>query len=193
MLPYGQTVAITASRDLGPDATGQIELGMARLLSTPRSEIRFGGARGGDTIALRAAREIIRSRTSREPQARPTLVVFVPSSLADQPREAIRAIEECADRVCELGLPVGMSVSYHRRNRMMLDGGVVQARRRVGPGGLSDQLIPTIRLPADALMVFWNGGPGGTAYTICYAEKRGIQFAIVRIRGLGDRASGADA
>ena len=100
MLNESEIVVITASRELEPGAAYYIDLAIAELLEEPREELRFGGARGGDTIALRAA------YAARGEYTTPLLSVYVPSLVTDQPASAQDAIRECADAVFELGQPV---------------------------------------------------------------------------------------
>ncbi|HEY5657686.1 MAG TPA: hypothetical protein VIY27_07835 [Myxococcota bacterium] len=164
MLEDSSIIAVTASRDLCVGDDVLIELAIAELVRSPQSrqEIRFGGARGGDSIALRAAHDLLGNDSNT------LLSVYVPSRLADQPVEARLTIEACADHVVELGLPVGRRTSYHARNRAMLE-----------PLEVRGVSYPA----ADGLIAFWNGRGGGTSYTIAQAESRRVPVVVV---GLGE-------
>jgi hypothetical protein len=91
-------------RELSEESVPDVELAMADELALNPSEIRFGGARGSDTVALEA---ICGSH--------PRLSVFVPFSLNDQPVEAAEAARRCATHIVELHLPKSRS-SFLRRN-----------------------------------------------------------------------------
>lgn len=74
--------------------------------------ILFGGARGGDTIALIAAAKIF-------PKA--NLWVIVPRRLVDQPEEAVKAISNHADKVIEMEREdFPRASSYWARNDLLV-------------------------------------------------------------------------
>ncbi|WP_239341709.1 hypothetical protein [Frankia sp. CiP3] len=95
-----------------------VELFGAYLLPFARSDVRFyvGGASGIDTLAL--------SWLAENSQA--TLSVVVPCTVAQQPVEAVVAIERWASQgrlaeVVELRAPSLGTVAYHARNLWMVD------------------------------------------------------------------------
>lgn len=113
-LPAGARIAITANRNLTSEDEETIARTMRDLCATKPAELIFGGARGGDTVALRAAK--------RYREAGTRLVVIVAGTVAQQPRLAAQAIRECADEVVELGLPI-TAASLKLRNAAMVDRG----------------------------------------------------------------------
>jgi uncharacterized phage-like protein YoqJ len=113
-------------------------------------EIIFGGARGVDTVALRCASEL-----KKQLNKAVTLTVIVPFRIDDQPKEAIKAIQECADKVVELGLPRS-KFGFLKRNKKMVES-------------------------ADRVLAFWDGKDGGTGNTIDLAKKLKKEVTIVRI------------
>jgi hypothetical protein len=139
-------VAVSGIRDLSPQSYADVELAIIEEMIDV-DEMRFGGALGVDTVALRVACELADVET--------TLVVIVPCSAADQPREAREAFA-CASRIVELGLPRSRG-AYLRRNDVLLDG-------------------------ADKLIAFTDGrATGGTAYTIERATRAGLDVRIVPV------------
>ncbi len=110
----GWRVAISGLRDLHPEDEAKVEEAILALAQARPSLVILGGARGTDTLALRA---LLASGLHQH------LLVMVPGTLADQPSEARDAIEENRARleVRELGLSVSDKRSYLARNRAMLD------------------------------------------------------------------------
>jgi len=150
MIPDSPVLTISGIRDIATADVAIIEMEMASLLSRPRAEIRFGGARGTDTVALHAACCMNVQHTR--------LAVVVPSTVDQQPREAREVIRCCATTVQEMGLSPRDPRSYHARNLRMLE----------GSGGL---------------LAFWDGGPGGTAFTIQAADRMKLPIEVVRLTG----------
>ena len=85
---------------------------MTRLLQDSRTEIRFGGARGTDTVALTAAGHKALSGV--------TLTVVVPGTVVQQPAAAQEAIRSYAGQIVEMRLPLSDKSSYQRRNIAMI-------------------------------------------------------------------------
>lgn len=77
----------------------------------------FGGARGVDTVALRAA-WLARGGPDGMPLTR--FVVVVPGTVEQQPRGTQATTRECADEVIELRMPLHQPGSFHKRNERML-------------------------------------------------------------------------
>ena len=147
--------AISGIRDIHPSDECIVELEIAELLSSDVDNqieaLVFGGARGVDTTALAAA------CIARGCNSTPKLIVIVPSHVQDQPYAAQEYIQECADEIVELHLPVGRASSYQQRNIAMLE-------------------------RADALLAFWDGSSGGTNNAITAARRLGIPVSVVTVR-----------
>lgn len=150
------TVAITANRKLAPQDYDDIFEEMSFLITSPNIEaIYFGGAVGGDTVALKSCLDIVCL-------TRPRLIVVVPNRLQDQPRET-HAVSRRADEIIELGMPITSADgwrAYKARNEYMVD-------------------------HADHLVAFWNKStkPSGTGSCISYAYKVGKTVKIIEITG----------
>jgi hypothetical protein len=110
----GLKVAVSGSRQPNPEDESEIEKTIRTVVARQRSSAMiFGGARGTDTVALRAA------RAGRGRAKTPRLVVIVPGTAKEQPSAARACIAQCADEVIELGLPL-RAPSFLRRNAEML-------------------------------------------------------------------------
>lgn len=111
-------VTISGIRDLDPDCDQDVINGIGALFrhrGPGLTELRFGGARGTDTLALRAA------HTYRGDRSTPRLVVYLPCTRGVAPREA-RSSLSLADEVIEMGGNPGDKGSYLRRNVRMTAG-----------------------------------------------------------------------
>jgi len=108
LLPNTSRVAISGVRDLSTDDTALVKTTIARLLSTPHTELRFGGARGTDTIALTTAGRLAVPNV--------LLTVIVPGIVSQQPVDAQEAIRRYAQRVIEMKLVLSDKRSYQQRN-----------------------------------------------------------------------------
>ena len=98
-----RVVGVTGHRHIAAED----EATVARVVAEyPACSWRFGGAAGVDTAALRAARKAGLS----------WLEVIVPGTVAQQPAEARKAIEECADAVVEMHGDLSRRETYARRN-----------------------------------------------------------------------------
>lgn len=155
-------VAITANRNLTrADEVVIHETMMSLAFDVQPGEIIFGGARGGDTVALLAVRKRFRGHGTHAVH-RARLVVIVPDTIAAQTSEAQWAIRECADEVIELRSRITRDdgwAAYHRRNEAMVD----RATHVVG---------------------FWNGDHrSGTWSCIAYARRMGRPVWVVPIVG----------
>jgi len=139
-------VSITGHRDLSPKDLRLVQRGLQALVNNKTIDaIYFGGAKGTDTEALKAA---VGFRTG----TRPHLVVVVPDTVDAQPwgtREWTRK----ADEVIELRNPITQDdkfKSYRLRNQYLVD-------------------ICTF------LVAFWNGDyKSGTGQAVRMAEKDGL-------------------
>ena len=112
-------VAITANRNLTREDEWTIRRSMRGLNELRPDEIIFGGARGGDTVAL-----ITAATEGRHVDTR--LVVIVPCRVSDQPYDAQEAIRRYADEVIELGLRITRDdnwAAFKKRNCAMNDRG----------------------------------------------------------------------
>lgn len=151
-----RTIAITANRLLVPEDHDVIFREMTELITLPEIEaIYFGGALGGDTVALKACLDICCLN-------RPKLIVVVPNRLSDQP-VGTHQLSRRADQIIELGQPITMADgwrAYKARNEYMVD-------------------------HATEVVAFWNKstGPSGTASCIQYALKTNKPCRIVQILG----------
>jgi len=142
-------LVVSGIRDLAPESIPDVEMGILEHLPF-FDEVRFGGARGVDTVALRAAHDVTEGLES------PVLIVYAPATLKDLPKEGRTEAERSADRIVELGGHPAHKDSYLKRNLAMLNG-------------------------ASRLLAFWDGGTGGTAFTIREAEKRGIPVTVIAV------------
>jgi len=118
-------VGITASRRFKSIDSQLIDSKILDLVIAPNvNEIVFGGAKGGDTIALKAA--LLHRAGLYRPGAKPSipkLVVIVPDVVRSQPPETW-AITERADEVVELHLPIIKDdgwLAYRKRNEAIVD------------------------------------------------------------------------
>jgi hypothetical protein len=107
-------VTFTAIREISPDMVEEVEMAVLDVIAAGATALRFGGASGGDTMALEAACRV------RDAE-RAITTVFVPFRVYDQPKDARAAIELYADEVVEMNLRPGKS-AYLTRNRRMVDG-----------------------------------------------------------------------
>ena len=104
-------LAVSGIRDLDPRDVAVVEMETLEAVATLRPEsMLFGGARGSDTVALRAACDLPLRK-----------VVVVPGRLVQQPQEARAVAQRCADEVEELGLDLRNKGSFLERNDWMLD------------------------------------------------------------------------
>lgn len=149
------SVAITAHRDLADTDYDVIFNTMAELLSTQEVDsIYFGGASGGDTVALQSCLDI-------SCMNKPRLIVVLPAKLENQHPQTW-PISKRANQLIELGLPITKSdgwKAYHIRDRYMVD-------------------------HAEKTIAFWDGiKKGGTFNTKKYAEDTKKIVASIPIIG----------
>ncbi|HVU02303.1 MAG TPA: hypothetical protein VHE30_11150 [Polyangiaceae bacterium] len=107
--------AVTGIGDLSRASERLVDEMIAVEIALGVEELRFGGARGVDTVALCSAAFRRRSRT-------PRLRVLVPASIAELSLVAAHAIEKYSDDVVELGLPVCEPATYEARDRILVAG-----------------------------------------------------------------------
>lgn len=155
MSDFDYSVAITANRLLTLNDHSTIFKKMLELvLDENVRTIYFGGAIGGDTVALKACLDAVCMN-------RPRLIVVVPCKLEHQPW-ATRDVSRQADEIIELGNPITNAdgyASYKTRNCYMVD----HAKRCVG---------------------FWSGDKkSGTWHCLNYAQTLGREVEIVTIEG----------
>lgn len=124
---------------------------MDGLVKNPSIDaIYFGGAKGGDTEALKAA---LFYRTGR----RPWLVVVVPDVVTKQPFET-RAWTHRADEVIELKNPITSDDDYEAYT-------------------IRDQYLVDV---GSLLVAFWRGNyKTGTGKTVRMAENSGLKIVRV--------------
>lgn len=156
---FGQRgLVITAHRELVEGDDLRIRKGVEDFIGFNDFDyILFGGARGGDTLALATALEL--RSTSRRPLM---LVVVVPDTLAAQPRETW-SVSEKADRVIELHHPITRENNFwalRHRNEFMIDWAYSDGR----------------------LLAFWNGEKSGTANAVFYARELGLEVSVRSIK-----------
>lgn len=150
-------VAFTGIREIDPSQAQEVEAAVLDVIAQRPSELRFGGALGADTLALKAAANLEFVSSVRIDNA-PDIerVVFVPFTVAAQPNEAQQAIRAYASRIVEMKLSAGKS-AYLVRNTAMITG-------------------------ADLVVAFTDGRVvGGTWYTMRRARELGIPVAIVPV------------
>lgn len=146
--------SITAHRELAEQDPQRIHNAMRVLVSREDLDaVYFGGARGGDTEALKAALYF------RGKNPRPWLTVVVPHTLDQQPAETHFWTKK-ADEVIELRNPITRDnhfKSYLIRDRYLVD-------------------------CASYLVAFFNGDyKTGTGATVRMAEKDGLEVHKVPI------------
>ena len=104
-------LGVTGSRDFSLEGEKLIQEVIASYCTNPSVEaIIFGGARGADTIALRAA---LNSRKDYSPK----LVVALPVNVAYQPKDT-QVITCQADELIEMGL--SGKTMYYIRNQYIV-------------------------------------------------------------------------
>ena len=108
ILPSASRIAISGIRDFTADDATLVEKTVAQLLSTSRTELRFGGARGTDTVALVTAGRLAVPNV--------LLTVIVPSTVSQQPVDAQEVIQKYAHKVVEMKLVLSDKRSYQQRN-----------------------------------------------------------------------------
>jgi hypothetical protein len=150
-----EIASITAHRDLAPSDAAVIQGAMQTLVAHPSVDaIYFGGARGGDTIALQAALYF------RQGQ-RPWLTVVVPDRVEKQPVETHFWTRK-ADEVIELRNEITKAdyfQSFTIRDRYLVD-------------------------VATYLVAFFNDNyKTGTGKTVRMAEKDGLQVHKIKVVG----------
>lgn len=159
MRPAGQEdwkiISITAHREVSGQDQSRIRSSMKVLVENPTIDaIYFGGARGGDTIALRAAHEF---RTGE----RPWLAVVVPDTVRQQPFEAKQWFH-LADDIIELGnniTPDNKFSAYHIRNEYLVH-------------------------VATSLVAFYSGKKtSGTGRCIDFAKSHGVVVHVIPVSG----------
>jgi DNA polymerase III epsilon subunit-like protein len=141
-----QVVAVTGHRYI----TAEDGATVARVVAEyPACKWVFGGAIGVDTVALREARKAGLS----------WLEVIVPGTVAQQPPEARRAIEECADSVVEMrARNLRDSAAFMDRNKAMVHA-------------------------ASEVLAFTDGGPSGTRNAMEYARFQARPVRVVGVQG----------
>lgn len=153
-------VSITAHRNTTQDDDKIIYLAMTTLMCDPGIEaIYFGGARGGDTVSLKAAIEI-RGLWDNIPE----LVVVVPDRIEDQPRIAREWILK-ADRVIELKNPITPSDQYRSYDIR------------------NEYLVNVAQKGEGFIVAFWNSKPSGTANCVGFAKAMEVPVQVVAISG----------
>ncbi|MEU6394117.1 hypothetical protein [Streptomyces sp. NPDC046939] len=151
------TMTITGTRSTGHREstwyTGVFTHYVRPFAEDDASRFYVGGAKGIDSLAL--------SWLARNTGAEITVVV--PGTVAQQPPEARRTVDECRERIArvvELGAPELRTAAYHARNRWMVD--------------RSDMVIG---FPAEGR----PKGGSGTWQTIDYGAHRGKPRLIVPV------------
>jgi hypothetical protein len=133
-----------------------------RIAALAPKEIRFGGALGWDSLALRMADAYFLGSP-----ARPRLVVYCANRVVDLPTEAAQAVSRIGPDLVELRLVdagAAWPEALLRRNVAMLVGGRMEAGK------------PVAGAPADVLLAAWDGrSGGGTAHCRGEAVRRGIR------------------
>lgn len=138
-------VSISGHRAIGPNSKRRVWYAVQTLIENSTIKaIYFGGARGTDNEALKAALYYRKGWF-------PRLIVVLPDTIEQQPAETHQWIRR-ADEVIELKQPITSEdgyLSYRKRNEYMVD-------------------------YATFLVAFFNGNfKSGTGQAIKYAEKLG--------------------
>lgn len=152
-------VAITANRDITRNDRTTFYMAMHALCVMRPEEIIFGGARGGDTVALEFAAFHRLSPTR--------LVVIVPDVVTAQPDDAQSAIRLYADEVVELRNKITRAddfAAFKTRNAAMIDRAMEANDGR--------------------LLGFWNGDKrSGTYSCLAYAARVRCPLWVEAIEG----------
>lgn len=117
----------------------------------------FGGAIGGDTLALQYA---LQYRVGAWPQC----IVIAPNKFHHLPYEAQHAARK-ADRVVELCFPIQASdnfLAYDLRNERLVEAAVSEN---------------------GYLLAFWSGRPSGTKNAVDYARSKNYPVLHIPITG----------
>jgi hypothetical protein len=151
-------VSVTAHRDTTEDDFRIIWETMTELVMDEAvKEVHFGGARGGDSIALEA---LLTMRKGSFPRA----IVIVPDTVDKQPGDAQDWITQ-ADAVIELKMPITSADGYWSyKNR-------------------NERLVACAKEGKGYLIAFWNGTPSGTAHAVGQAIAEGVPVVHVPISG----------
>lgn len=156
-------VAITGARKLSSLDEIMIQRRMIDLIGyTDVDEIRFGGAIGADTLALKSALQFC-------PSFRQILkIVYLPFAIGDQPAEAAMVAATHADRI-HVDCGRGKDEPFRARNEAMVLGLDYNGQKEG---------------PVDLLIAFWHGRRrSGTFMTMNIAKKHDIPVDEVRIGG----------
>lgn len=164
----GHVTAVCGPRTLEVRSQPEVELAVATAIGAGATELRFGGAEGADTVALRAAGSLARGGGLE-------LVAVVPHTIEGQPRAAREALKRYAGEVRELGGPRRTVSVPPWRGR----------RHGAGPlpcgGGIRH--ISALLEGASRLLAFVDGHHGGgTACVVAEALHRGIEVDLVEVR-----------
>lgn len=161
------SIMVTAHRDLAPEDHTIIQTTMAAEVASPVDIIYFGGAFGGDTLALEAslhARRFNAKIHQFDPISglvlvKPELIVVLPKTLKDH-RSDLHEIIKRADSLVELKLSRKIYADiWWEHDKWMID-------------------------HSHKCLAFWDGIEyGGTYNAIKYAEKQGILVEIIKIAG----------
>jgi hypothetical protein len=161
--PYcGRWIVFSGARDIAHGAERLVQERTAEIVRALPEGCIFGGARGVDNIALLAAREARTWRTTN-----PWLLVIVPGTVDEQPREVRASIRAAADEIIEMGLPLRLAKSYHQRNGRML----LEASRRTEHGDPEPMLVAFPGL----------GQTGGTTNTLSQAMAFGFDVETTTV------------
>lgn len=116
-----KAASISGHRSIGPNSKRRVWYAVQLLVENSSiKEIYFGGARGTDTEALKAA---LYYRSGKHPR----LVVVLPDTLNQQPRDT-REWTVRSDEVIELKIPLTPEdgfASYKKRNEYIVDHGTI--------------------------------------------------------------------
>jgi hypothetical protein len=107
-------IAISGSRDIDDDGVRRIEETVPKIIDhhDPKA-VLFGGAKGTDTISLRAIYDNF-SETDR-----PVLKAIVPFKLDDQPKRSVQAIEKYCDEITEMDSPKSKGAYFERNQKLV--------------------------------------------------------------------------
>ncbi len=125
---------------------------LERLIADGYTDFRCGGAQGFDTIA---ALKVLEKR-KKYPNIR--LHMFLPCKdqtrgWSENAKAAYTTVLECADSV-RYTAEVYTKGCMHERNRAMVDG-------------------------SDLCVAYCTSSTGGTAYTVLYAKRQGVEVEII--------------
>jgi len=154
------SLVITGHRDIADSYRGKVEINVrATLLLGEYDRIILGGAKGVDTIALRAA-------GMAKHEGNFEVIVMVPDRVGNQPEGSQIAIRRHADKVIELQKEITRAdgwYSFKNRNIQMLNLALEYEGKKT-------------------LLAFCDGSPSGSQHAINQAKEKGFEVEVIEVQ-----------